>query len=142
MTLMSLDWAPSITLEQVKLTHKENPYKMTNSTNKEVIGLALVPIANSDNGIEYLIAGTLCKFNNAITKLKIENETKFLKFGNCLKGTYKNDFEQVLLDDFPTSTSSSFDANKHNRSKDETFTRSLTMNIRWTLCLLTFNQEW
>ena len=133
MTLTSWERAPSITLEPVKLTHKENPYNMTNLSNKDILGSALVPIAHSDNGIEYLIDGTLHEFNNSITKLKIENETKFLKFGNCLKGAYKNDWEQVLLDNFLIATSSSYDASKHDRSKNATFTNAVHSFIKKVL---------
>ena len=125
MTLTSWERAPSITLEQVKLTHKENPFKMTNSTNEEILGSAVVPIAHSYNRIELLLDSTLRKFHNVTNKLKVQNETKFLEFVNCLKGTYKNDWEQVIADDFLQATSSFYDSEKRDRSKDETFTNTV-----------------
>ena len=130
MTSMSWELAPSITLEQFKLSNKESPYKMTNSTNKDVLGLALVSMAHSDNGIGLLLQSTLCKFHNMIGKLQIENKTKFLKFGKCVKGTYKNNWGQVFNDDFPEATSPSYDKEKHDRSKDELFTNAIHSIIK------------
>ena len=89
-----------------------------------------MPIAHSDNGIESLIDGTHRKLNDTIKKLKIKNKTKFLEFGNCLKGTYKNDWGQVLVDGFPQATSSSYNGAKHDRSKDETFTNAAHSSIK------------
>ena len=82
--------------------------------NKDIQGSVLMPIAHSDNGIESLIDSTLHKFLNVIKKLKVETKTQFLKFGNSLKGTYKNDWEQVLNNNFTEMTHASYDKDEHD----------------------------
>ena len=74
----------------------------------------------------------------------------FFKFGNCLKGAYKNDWEQVLNDNLPEANHESYNVNKHDQSKEGMFTnairglikKSSTKSIHWTQCLHICNQEW